>query len=395
VRSGRSWKDNNYLALTLGLTLALLVPIGSEMACRFLNRNRNSYSRAEILPTISATPLVGKGANELPVSFGDLQKNESVKIKSAQSEELPQLDDSDSTLKKTLRSDGYFLAPHLNGRAVMKIASSRKVVFDVEYSTDEYGRRYTPSKKNKKKPQKHFVLFGCSFGFGVGLNDSQTLTARLAEKAPEFNFYNNSIPGSSPSWLIRLLPEETLWKGIAEKKGIATYVYLDFHLGRALGTMSHVGAWGGSSPYVMENRSGQIEYLGKFFEAAPALTGLYNLLWGSEIVKYFELNFPIRFTDRHFEKFAKIIDEVRQAYFQRFPGSRFYVVGYPGSSSSTLRYLKPHFEKRAIQYLDYSEFNMQEYLQTSVKIEYDGHPSAEAIQLWSKILSRDLGLTKL
>ena len=49
--------------------------------------------------------------------------------------------------------------------------------YDAEYTSDAYGRRSVAIRS--ENPEKHLLLFGCSFTFGEGLSDSDTLQYQL------------------------------------------------------------------------------------------------------------------------------------------------------------------------------------------------------------------------
>lgn len=390
----KNWKDGKSVAVLIGLAGALLVLMLFEGACYILAHSRwaNTYPRNEASPRIWASSFSGSGPNAIPVSYESLpQVKPEFSFESA--ETPPALDRSGTRPGPLFRLNGYFMNPNIIKRHVLKVADTGEVLYDVVNSTDVYGRRLTPNPDLSRR-NKHLLLFGCSVGYGVGLNDNETLGARLAQEAPKFHVYNNSIPGGAPSTYISLSHEDTLWEGVQEDQGVGIYFFVNFHLPRVFGNMSHLATWGDYLPYVSENSKGQFEYLGSFKDARPLLTLFYKILWNLPSVQFFGMDWPFYFSDTHFEKFARIIQQMKSNYEARFPGSTFYVAGYPGSPSNLMANLQPHFERLGIKYLDYSGFQPHLYTGKRAQIKYDGHPTKETVELWSKLLARDLGLNR-
>lgn len=392
--SQKSWKNGNAVAICVGVALPLLIVIALEGLSFLLNKSRYAafYTRPGNAPNAWASAQRGNGPHGT-ISFFETLKPLRTYDDLDESNDFPELDRSQATVIDFFRKDGFFMNPDTRGRSVMKVARSQEVVFDVVNSTDHYGRRLTPHPDPKER-SKHLILFGCSFGFGLGVNDDETLGAYLAQKAPDSRIYNNSIPGSSPSWVLRLLKEETLWKGVQENQGSAVYIFLNSHLARFFGSMSHVATWGEKSPYVDETENGVFEYKGSFISGRPFLTALYKWLWKSNIVQFFGIDLPLRFTNSHFQRFAQSLLQIKKAYLSRFPHSKFYVAGYPGFHSNSMIYLKPHLEKLGIDYIDYSPYDLGLYMKQPYQIAKDGHPTPFANRLWAEVLVRDLGVEK-
>ena len=79
-----------------------------------------------------------------------------------------------------------------------EVTSARKIdgqiVYSVKYKSDENSFRYTPGNKNNNT----FIFLGCSFMFGEGINDNETLPYFFSEKVNfNYNVINAGVPGTA------------------------------------------------------------------------------------------------------------------------------------------------------------------------------------------------------
>jgi lysophospholipase L1-like esterase len=79
-----------------------------------------------------------------------------------------------------------------------------QVLYDVQYSIDEEGRRITPDRGDRANAA--VLLFGCSFTFGVGLNDRETFAWRLGEMlGDKFQVFNYGFSGYGAHQMLALV----------------------------------------------------------------------------------------------------------------------------------------------------------------------------------------------
>ncbi len=91
------------------------------------------------------------------------------------------------------------LLPLSSARA-RKTKSDGSLDFDVRYHTDAVASRVVPGRPDQGPD---IFLFGCSFTFGEGLEDDQTLAARLQSLRSSDRIYNFGIrnAGTSDAWI--------------------------------------------------------------------------------------------------------------------------------------------------------------------------------------------------
>ncbi|MDD5455184.1 MAG: hypothetical protein PHW62_06795, partial [Candidatus Ratteibacteria bacterium] len=141
--------------------------------------------------------------------------------------------DRTETIEKYCVNDpitGYKPQPD-SSKHVIKRYKSGKIIYDVTYTTDGYGRRIT---KQKSKADSYVIYFGDSLIFGEGLDDEETLPYYFSTLTKS-SVYNYGCSGYGPNMMLAQLSEKDLSSEIKEKKGIAVYLFIDNHIRRAIG----------------------------------------------------------------------------------------------------------------------------------------------------------------
>ena len=294
-------------------------------------------------------------------------------------------------------ADNYFfvdsfgiLKAHPNGR-YHSTARSKKtgaIIYDVTYSVDSYSRRITPA-SNPELRNKHLLFFGCSFTYGEGLEDDQTIPAQVAMRAQHYMPYNYAFHGHSPSEMLAKMGSKTLKNEIKEKEGTLIYIFFDSHIQRVIGSMRIAASWGKNCPYYYLGPHNEVLRNGNVTTGRLVLSHIYWLLTKSELLKFLKIDFPPRLTDKHIHLTARIIEESYRHYKEQFPAGDFYVVIYPGSEYGTR--LVKELSNAGIKTLDYSKIFNPGQSQYVLSPE-DLHPSAKADEEVAEHLVRDLHL---
>lgn len=260
-------------------------------------------------------------------------------------------------------------------------------VWDVDYSTDSFGRRLTTPAA--ATASQFALFFGCSFLFGEGSDDHDTIPSCFSAVAPSYQSYNYGVPGYGPQQMLALLERGHLPEEIDQKTGIAIYLYLpEIHEARAIGEMDIVNAFAAEHPYYELNGDGLPVRNGSFRSGRPVTTGLYHLLGRSNFVRCLGLNFPRR-TQAHYQMLSALVMRSRQLFLEQFPGSRFAVVRYPGKLLSEANAFS---ELPAEEYLDLTHLfdpDSDQY-----HFSGDGHPTpfanrALATEIASRIANQE------
>jgi hypothetical protein len=255
-------------------------------------------------------------------------------------------------------------------------------------STDSLRRRVVPA--NSGKLAKNFVtFFGCSFTFGLGEDDANTLPNQLSQLLPHTNVYNYALEGGSPAKTLRrfeLLPPQT---EVPESLGIGIYIFIQDQIRRTVNTMSFIGTWGADTPvYEMNGTANQPKYLGQYQEIFPLKTALFQIFMKSNILRYFRIDFPRKYNDEDYQLVALHLEAVKEKFLENFPNQKFLVVLFPDPFRN-LPKLIPELEKYKIHYLDYSDVPLENYVSGLVSYP-DGHPTPAAYHFVAQQLAADL-----
>lgn len=284
------------------------------------------------------------------------------------------------------RSDadlGIALLPETSVQCRLQI--DQRQVWDARYSTDRFGRRTTSLPVNGQ-PDMCAVFFGCSFLFGEGSNDDQTIPSAFAAAAPEYRAYNYGVPGYGTQHMLAILESDRLPQEITEPRGLGIYLYLeDVHEGRVVGDMDIVNGFGADFPYYRLNSDQTVTRQGTFATGRPVTHWLYSVLGSSQTRAWLGLNFPRR-SAAHFALTAAVVKNARDLFLSQFPDSRFVVAVYP----------KPGLHRRSLQLMVDAGVEVVD-LSTlfdpgadEMHFAGDGHPTPLANQTVAEALVREL-----
>lgn len=289
------------------------------------------------------------------------------------------------TLKQPDQLLGYKPRPNVQVSATK--TAYGKVLYDVTYSIDEYSRRITLVKNLGHRPDS-VLFFGGSFTFGEGVNDNETLPFYVSELAPHHRSYNYGFRGYGPHQMLAKLQSSGITQEVNEAHVILIYTLLDAHIARATGSMRTL-EWGHHTPYYIIDDDGGLVRKGNFTSGRPIVTFLYRAIGRTQFFKYFTLDYP-SISDNHIRTTARIIEESRNAFRDKFRSDDFYVLIYPDYGARYATKMIPYFESAGIKYLDYSDL-----IDTSGKefhIDVDEHPSAYAYMTIATRLAKDIGI---
>jgi hypothetical protein len=283
------------------------------------------------------------------------------------------------------------LSPSKEGHRSIARTQTGQTVYDVRYRIDPFRRRVVPDQGEDGR-KRFLVLLGCSWTFGEGLEDDETLPYRVSREAGSFRVYNYSMHGYGPGDLLLRLRSTPIADELTERRGRAAYVYIDAHLDRVIGPMSLVSTWGSRKPYFDETADGELRWLGDFESGRKWTTVLYRWLWGSSLVQNFGIEFPPWVQERTLRLFARLVDEMRHELRSATELEDFHVVFLPGTR--TARMLIPYLEERGIRYVNYDRWDLGLLTKEQLYITYDAHPTAAYHRAFAKHLARDLGVSE-
>jgi hypothetical protein len=277
--------------------------------------------------------------------------------------------------------------PKADSKLVATFISDKELMYKATYSIDQYNRRITPI-ENRKKRNKFVVFFGCSFAFGEGLQDNETIPFYFANLADTYMPYNYAFSGYGPQQMLAKVQDKNIANEIAEPNGIGFYVYNAWHIPRAAGFMSVYNSWGKDMPYYFLDENKMLIHDGNFTTGRPVLSLFYRILGLSGIAKLFKIEFPFKITEEHIQLTNEIIRAAQQAFKEKFKQSEFYVVFHP-LNTGNIQNIKSFLDSNRIRYLDYADLfkNIEDNGLLTIP---DGHPSAYTNKLIAEHIAEDL-----
>lgn len=258
-------------------------------------------------------------------------------------------------------------------------------IYDVDYSIGKDCERLTPNWNAQKS--KYALFFGCSIGFGHGLEDNQTLAYQFQENSP-CNSYNYAYSGYGTNHMLARLQYQNLRKIIPkkEKEGAGFYIFYWDHIERSIGSMARYTEWLHTSPY-FEFQDGKLVRDKAFKDGRPFVSSFYEAVYQLSCVKYFDMTFPAKLSDQHFDLVSEMVLESKKTYKKQFENDNFYVVIYPTYEEIDPKLLKAFYaslKKKNIQVLNLNE---DIHYDASYSIHaHEAHPSAFANETIAKLL---------
>ena len=264
-----------------------------------------------------------------------------------------------------------------NGKRHEKVIYADSLLLNASYTFDTLGRRSTPQTQVHK--QKSILFFGCSFTYGDGVNDYETLPSKYAIADTNSNVYNYAIDGWGPQQTLQELTHKQLSKETNCDTAIGIYVWIDDHLKRASLFKSHYRNWTQFFPcFLLQDDS--LVFKGSFESVYPLKGFLFGLLDNSIFFK--NIDIPCHETAADYVLCSAILKASQRAFLGQFKSGKFVVLLYPGSGKDLIPYLK----KENVDYIACNEG----LLTSSDYIPRHGHPNKSANQKLSNFLYRYL-----
>ncbi|MEK7355418.1 MAG: hypothetical protein AAB250_03165 [Bdellovibrionota bacterium] len=272
--------------------------------------------------------------------------------------------------------------PEPNSKLVTRMRDpAGSVLYDIEYEFDDFGHRRGPARDSAEV----FDLFlGCSFTFGTGLRDSETLPAAFARLHPDRHVYNFAMAGYGPSDLLARARAQNPSTIVREGAGRIFYVFIDDHVRRALGSFAWLGFDGENKPAFEVDGGGALVLRGDFGTTRPVLHWFAKRYFHSTFGKFWPIDFPETYSNEELRHFVSIVGELKATYVKALPRSPFYFVFYPGETEFADR-LMPELRAQGIDVLGpFPPFSTEDG--QPVRQYDDFHPSAHANELLARLI---------
>lgn len=244
------------------------------------------------------------------------------------------------------------------------------LIYKQHYHTDEFGRRETPSTRPDSLYDEFSMVTGCSFAFGYGLEEDQTLSFFLDSLTGKRG-YNYGISGHGTQQTLTILQNRNLRQEIEEENGVLIHLFIDDHLPRLIGSRRLIKLWAQKYPYYYLDGD-SLKRDGNFWTGRHLQTRFYRAISQSAFIDLFDIDFPWRISNNHLRLWAAVLAESEKEFLAQYPEGKFIVVIGPNSTLASRAVNE--LDARNIEYLDLSQLLDKEEKQ--YKIHWtEGHPN--------------------
>ena len=232
---------------------------------------------------------------------------------------------------------GYFQTHPLLGYAPQRACQTRatkyydnKTVYDVTYTIDAHGWRMTP--RTSHEAATSVAFFGCSYTFGEGVNDNETLPSRFEEKsAGRFTAFNFAFQGYGPHQMLTILENELEKPALsAQRPRYAIYQALTTHVTRCTGR----ALWDKSGPRYVLNEQGEAVYTGPFENLY--VSNFMKIMTRSSVWRRWSASTSPS-TAADVDLYVGIVTKAAEIFHKRY-GGEFYVLLWPAWPGDEGRY---------------------------------------------------------
>jgi len=229
----------------------------------------------------------------------------------------------------------------------------RGVLFDVDYTIDSNGLRVAPPYR-KDDLAGTALFFGCSFTFGEGLKDDETVPYQVGvQSGGLYRTFNFGFEAYSPSQMLAQIEHGIVQRVVDTPPRYAFYIALPIHVWRLAGRT----AWGGHAPRYVLDADGTVHQEGHFENRKPLALGLgldghlYGQLNKSALWRDLSLG-DSRITDDDIRLYFAVVRRSQQLLAAQYPGIQFRVILWPNQhvaqQRSTYEKLRDGFRQMGI-----------------------------------------------
>ncbi len=252
-----------------------------------------------------------------------------------------------------------------------EIVDGGVVVQETRYRLGDDGFRITPMHADPLGDCDVY-FFGCSFTFGFGVQDDETLPAQFGASQPRFRVKNYAFPGYGPQQFWLLMQRPSVVGPLSGRRGVVLYVHIDHHLNRLIGTPD-LKDWYATMPwlYLQDGKvvsGGDFDDRDRFIKTLDReLSGLALYRLAASRVRRILPSIEAQCTSpSNRALYVAVIRDAREKLRAISPDLEFCFVVYPGAEQAEP--ICAALESAGIRTLDYSHL-------------FDGH-YASAVPLW-------------
>ncbi len=277
----------------------------------------------------------------------------------------------------------------------------RGQIFDVTYTIDSNGLRIAPP-WHKEDSAGTLLFFGCSYTFGLGLNDNETLPYQVgAQSGGRYRISNFAFNGYSPAEMLAAIEHGMVRRAVDTPPRYAFYVAMPHHVWRVAGKIS----WGGFEPRYVLDANGMVHQAGYFEERQPLAVrfGLDRRVaaqLNKSVTWRILSNSDSRLTEDDVRLYFALVRRSQELLTAEYPGIQFQVILWPnaGANETTLQRSAHEELQQGFRRMGISVHKVEDilpgYKENEAKFTLspvDSHPNALADRLLARYVLNEVG----
>ena len=272
--------------------------------------------------------------------------------------------------------------PRPGSRTRYQLVDHGETLIDTIYTIDQHSLRVDPS----TTPPKHaptVAIFGCSFTFGEGVRDDETLPAQVAQQRPDLQVQNFGFSGYGPHQMLANIEAGRLEEICQTPPKVVIYQMIPSHVRRVSGWVRFQKH---APRYIFQD--GGVARAGNL-DDSRWLPLLQRILWRSRV--YNHLLSSLLISEHEIQLSVAILKQSRSEVLRRFPDASFHVLLWTPSDT-----LYSHRVRAALEMTDINLHLVTEQipeLRTKNReffIPGDGHPNGRAYRRVADLVCQEI-----
>jgi hypothetical protein len=280
------------------------------------------------------------------------------------------------------QSDLLGTVPVPKGRTRYRMQVNNQTFIDIVYTIDEHGLRLTPSEDSSAATET-IVFMGCSFTYGEGVEDDETLPAQVAARVPQAKVLNFGYSGYGPHQMLANLESGRVKELCPTPPRRVIFQMIPDQVRRVRGWVNYHPH---APRYVLS-------------EGRARREGNLDDLWWSRVVKrnlwkskiFHRIVAPRLAGQADLDLAAAIVRQSAEEVSRQFPDCEFHVLFWNHPDERLAIPLRRKLEEAGI-HLHSVEEEIPELLRPRAKyrIKQDGHPTPETNRLLAEYVCREI-----
>ena len=263
------------------------------------------------------------------------------------------------------------------------------LIYDVSWTIDADGLRVSPPYREDANPRS-ILFFGCSYTFGDGVNDEETMPYVVGLKTgAKYRIYNFGWCGYGPHQMLAAIEHGMVSDIVECEPAYVIFTAIVDHTFRCAGR----AVWDWDGPKYVVDGKGEVVYQGHFddgkgFENAVVRKAKLQLRKSHLISRFF-----LKSINKNDVKLmVAIIDAAKKAIKADYPQCEFHVMMWDKKNMWISDEILSGLKVKGIEVHLVSEI-LPDYLDTPARYqlsEIDDHPNQLAYELLAEYVSREI-----